>query len=226
MVDSQIIKERIKELGADICGFAPVSRFNDAPKGFHPLDIYKECKTVIVFAIKVPQTPLYAQNLVPYSHFGSIIINEVDTLTLKIAKMFEKLGIGCVPIPSDDPYEHWEPDRSYGRAILSLRHAGYFAGLGILGKNTLLMNKEYGNMIQLGAVLVNVILDENPLANCDGCLADCQICLDSCPQGALDGVTVNQKLCRQESIYKTEKGYTLKRCNLCRKKCPNALRIK
>lgn len=226
MIDSERIKERIKELGTNICGFAPVSRFNDAPKGFHPLDIYKECKTVIAFAIKVPLTPLSANNLVPYSHFGSIIINEVDTLTLKIVKMFEDLDIGCVPIPSDDPYEHWEPENLYGRAILSLRHAGYLAGLGVLGKNTLLINEYYGNMIQLGAVLVNIELDEDPLADYEGCLIDCQICLDSCPQGALDGVTVNQKLCRQHSIYKTEKGYSLKRCNLCRKICPNALGLK
>jgi epoxyqueuosine reductase len=226
MIDSQMIKERIKDLGADICGFAPVDRFNDAPDGFHPLNIYKDCKTVIVFALKVPQSLLSATNIIPYSHFSTILINEVDALTIKIVKIFEELDIGCVPIPTDDPYEHWEPERSYGRAILSLRHAGYLAGLGILGKNTLLMNKEYGNMIQLGAVLVNVELDEDPLASYEGCLTDCQICLDSCPQGALDGITVNQKSCRQQSIYKTEKGYTLKRCNLCRKKCPNALRIK
>ncbi|MDX1797336.1 MAG: epoxyqueuosine reductase [Candidatus Lokiarchaeia archaeon] len=221
-----MIKEKIKDLGADICGFAPVDRFNDAPDGFHPLNIYKDCKTVIVFALKVPQSLLSATNIIPYSHFSTILINEVDALTIKMVKMFEELDIGCVPIPTDDPYEHWEPERSYGRAILSLRHAGYLAGLGILGKNTLLMNKEYGNMIQLGAVLVNIELDEDPLASYEGCLTDCQICLDSCPQGALDGITVNQKLCRQQSIYKTEKGYTLKRCNLCRKKCPNALRIK
>jgi epoxyqueuosine reductase QueG len=221
MVDSQIIKEKIKELGADICGFAPVSRFDAAPKGFHPLDIYKKCKTVIAFAIKIPLTPLSANNLVPYSHFGSIIINEVDTMTLKIVKMLEELNIGCVPIPSDDPYEHWEPERLYGRAILSLRHAGYLAGLGVLGKNTLLLNEYYGNMIQLGAVLVNVDLSADPIVDYEGCLTNCQICLDSCPQGALDGITVNQKACRKLSIYKTEKGYTLKRCNVCRKVCPN-----
>ncbi|MFX0039416.1 MAG: epoxyqueuosine reductase [Candidatus Heimdallarchaeota archaeon] len=223
MVDSQSIKERIKDLGAYICGFAPVIRFNAAPKGFHPLDIYKECKTVIAFAIRVPQSPLSANNIVPYSHFGSVVINEVDTLSMKIVRMFEDLDIGCVPIPSDDPYEHWEPERMYGRAILSLRHAGYLAGLGVLGKNTLLINEKYGNMIQLGAVLVNVDLEGDNIVDYEGCIADCQICLDSCPQGALDGITVNQKACRQHSIYKTEKGYTLKRCNLCRKVCPNAL---
>ncbi|MFX1379470.1 MAG: epoxyqueuosine reductase [Promethearchaeota archaeon] len=225
MIDSSKIKDQIEDLGADLCGFAPVDRFNDAPSGFHPLDIYKECKTVIVFAKKVPWSPLSAENFVPYSHFSSIVVNEVDVLTLNIVRMFEEIDIGCVPIPSDDPYEHWEPERLYGRGILSLRHSGYLAGLGVLGKNTLLINDRYGNMIQLGAVLVNVDLNGDNLVDYEGCIADCQICLDSCPQGALDGNTVNQKACRQYSIYKTEKGYILKKCNLCRKMCPNALGI-
>ncbi|MFX1418816.1 MAG: epoxyqueuosine reductase, partial [Promethearchaeota archaeon] len=82
-----------------------------------------------------------------------------------------------------------------------------------------------GNMIQLGAVLVNVELDGDNIADYEGCITDCQVCIDSCPQRALNGITVNQKACRQHSIYRTEKGYTLKRCNLCRKLCPNALGI-
>ncbi|MFX1321260.1 MAG: epoxyqueuosine reductase [Promethearchaeota archaeon] len=226
MINHQIIKEKIKGLGADLCGLAPIERFNEAPAGFHPLDIYKDCKTVIVYAKKVPQSPLLASSCVPYSHFNSIVINEVDELTLKIVRMFEELEINCVPIPSDDPYEHWEPERKYGRAILSLRHAGYLAGLGILGKNTLLINENFGNMIQLGAVLININLKGDEIAEYEGCLTNCQICLNSCPQGALDGITVNQKACREHSIIETEKGYTLKKCNLCRKLCPNALGVK
>ena len=135
---------------------------------------------------------MLATSCIPYSHFGSIIVNEVDELTLKMVKFFEKFRINCIPIPSDDPYEHWEPERKYGRAILSLRHAGYLAGLGNLGKNTLLINEKFGNMIQLGAVLINTELKGDEIAEYEACLPDCQICLDSCPQGALDGITVNQ----------------------------------
>lgn len=58
---------------------------------------------------------------------------------MEVSLRLEKQGIGAVPIPSSDPYEHWEPERLHGRAILSLRHAGYLAGLGVLGKNTLLI---------------------------------------------------------------------------------------
>jgi len=33
------IKEIAYSLGADLCGIACVERFNNAPTGFHPLDV-------------------------------------------------------------------------------------------------------------------------------------------------------------------------------------------
>jgi epoxyqueuosine reductase QueG len=226
MVDAEKVKEIVTGLGADLCGVAPVGRFGEAPKGFHPTDIDKECKSVVVFAKKFPTTSLFARSCVPYTHVSSVITQEVDRLGIEISLRLEKQRIRAVPIPSDDPYEHWEPERSYGRAILSLRHAGCLAGLGVLGRNTLLMNENLGNMIQIGAVLVNIELKGDQIASYECCPPDCRLCIDSCPQGALDGNTVNQELCRPLSCYMTEKGYILKRCNLCRRVCPNAAIIR
>ncbi|MFX1365947.1 MAG: hypothetical protein ACFE9Y_13605, partial [Promethearchaeota archaeon] len=48
-INSNYIKNRINNLGADLCGIASVDRFKDAPKGFHPIDIFPECKSIIVF---------------------------------------------------------------------------------------------------------------------------------------------------------------------------------
>ncbi len=225
MINSKLIKGIATDLGFDLCGIAPIDRFSNAPVGFHPTDIYEDCKSVIVFAKTVPNEPLNASSFIPYSHLGSLIIQEVDNLTVKLTRNLEKLGIGAVPIPSDDPYEYWEPDRLYGRAILSLRHAGHLAGLGVLGKNTLLINNQFGNMIQLGAILVNIDLEGDQIADYEGCLHDCEICINSCPKQALDGITVNQKLCRSNSIYKHQKGYVLKKCNTCRKVCPHVTGI-
>jgi epoxyqueuosine reductase len=226
MYNTELIREKIKNLGADLCGFASITRFDNAPPGFHPSDIYKKCETVIVFAKKVPRSSLFASNCVPYTHINNLITQEVDKLTLEIIKLLEEIGIEAVPIPSDDPYEYWEPENMYGRAILSLKHAAYLAGLGVIGKSTLLINNKYGNMIQFGAVLINIKMKEDPIVNYKGCIADCWLCIDSCPTKALDGISVNQKLCRQLSTYKTEKGYILKKCNLCRKICPNAFGVK
>lgn len=220
---SEKIKDIAKNLGADLCGIASLDKFKDAPEGHHPLDIYHDCKSVIVFAKRVPSGSIYADNCIPHTHVNNIVTHEVDQLGFYLCLILEDLSIGCVPIPSDDPSQYWEPHNQYARGILSLRHAGYFAGLGVLGKNTLLINEKYGNMIQIGAVLINIKLESDPLANYKGCLEECNLCIDSCPQKALDKITVNQKSCRELSNFVTERGFILKKCNLCRKVCPNCL---
>lgn len=220
MLTADQIKELILKLGADLCGIAPVDRFSAAPKGFHPKDIYQECQSVIVFAKRLPVSCLDAENCVPYTYVNNILTQQVDLLGVEIALQLEKEGIQGVPIPSDDPYEFWDEERSYGRAILSMRHAGYLAGLGTLGKNTLLITKEFGNMVQIGAVLVNISLLGDPIVQDEICPPNCRLCLENCPQRALDGVTVDQSQCRPLSNFQTDKGYILKKCNLCRKICP------
>jgi epoxyqueuosine reductase QueG len=217
------IKDIAKNLGADLFGITSPERFKDAPKCYHPLDIYSKCKSVIVFAKKVPAGSISADNCIPYTHMNEVITEEVDKLGIDLCRALEDLGIECVPIPSDDPSEYWEPHNQYARGILSLRHAGYFAGLGVLGKNTLLINEKYGNMIQIGAILIDISLENDPIATYEGCLENCNLCIDSCPQNALDTITVNQKLCRTLSNFETERGFILKKCYECRKVCPNCL---
>jgi epoxyqueuosine reductase len=221
--DSKEIKNIAKKFGADLCGIATADRFKEAPKGYHPIDIYQDCKSVIVFAKKVPAGSLFAGNCIPYTHINNVITQDVDRLGIRISLALEEFGITAVAIPSDGPVEHWEPDKQYARAILSMRHSGYLSGLGVLGKNTLLINDKFGNMIQIGAILVDVELEPDPIATYEGCLPDCQLCLDSCPQNALDGLIVNQKLCRPLSNYVNEKGFVLKKCNVCRRICPHCL---
>ncbi len=220
MINSENLKELILNMGADLCGIAPAERYKDAPEGFSPKNIFEGCKSIIVFAKKVPSGSLDISSCVPYTHVNNILTQEVDKLGVRISLKLENMNIKAVPIPSDDPYEYWEEENSYGRAILSLRHSGYLAGLGVLGKNTLLINEKYGNMIQIGAVLVDIELEGDPLIEDELCPANCSICIDSCPQTALDGKTVNQKLCRPLSNYQNEKGYILKKCNICRRVCP------
>lgn len=217
------IKDMVRDLGGDLCGIASLDRFNGAPLGHNPSDIYTECKSVIVFAKRVPSGSIHADNCIPYSHVNDVINKLVDILGAELCLILEDLGVGAVLIPSDDPSEYWEADNQYARGILSLRHAAYFAGLGNMGKNTLLVNEKYGNMIQIGAVLVDIELESDPISTYNPCLAECDLCIDSCPQEALEGTTVNQKQCRPLSNFVTERGFVLKKCNTCRVICPHVL---
>jgi epoxyqueuosine reductase len=220
------IKQVVSKNGADLFGIASIDRFADAPEGFHPADIYKQTKSVIVFAKRLPAEPLFADSCIPYTHVNSQVMLLVDSITMRISMELESLGIKNVVIPTDDPYEYWDEENKTGRAILSLRHAGFLAGLGIIGRNNLLVNEHFGNMIQIGAILSGEKIDPSPLAEYKICPENCRICIDTCPLKALNGIAVDQKLCRPLSNYRNEKGYVLKKCFNCRKNCPLTLGLK
>ncbi|UCD22218.1 MAG: epoxyqueuosine reductase [Chloroflexota bacterium] len=220
MIDSGAIKKRAIHYGADICGIAPVARFVDAPTGFHPCDIYPDCRSVVVYAARFPLSTLKARTNAPYTLVRSKMVDKVDWISFHVSSELESESLVSIPIPSADPYDYWDADRTHGRGILSLKHAGVLAGLGVLGKNTLLMNERFGNMIWLGAILVSVDLEPDPMASYEGCSSECTLCMDSCPQHALDGITIDQRLCRQRSISYNYGGGSVLSCNICRKVCP------
>jgi len=78
---------------------------------------------------------------------------------------------------------------------------------GRIGKNTLLINDKLGNMMQIGALLLNVKLEGDPIAAYEACKLDCRLCIQVCPQSALDGITVNQQACRLLSNHRNERGF-------------------
>jgi epoxyqueuosine reductase QueG len=148
------------------------------------------------------------------------MVEKVDWISFNVSGELEAEGVVSILIPSADPYEYWDTNRNHGRGILSLKHAGALAGLGVLGKNTLLLNERFGNMIWLGAILVSIDLAPDPIASYEGCISACTLCIDSCPQHALDGTTIDQKLCRERSNSYTNGGGWVLSCNICRKVCP------
>jgi len=219
-MDATELKEKIFLLGADLCGIAPVSRFSDAPEGFHPSDIYPDSKSVVIFASHFPKSTFEPSTTVPYTFVRNLLVDKLDQISFQLSLYLGKRGIGLIPIPSSDPYEFWDSALRHGRGVISLKHAGYFAGLGVIGKNTLLINEVYGNIIWLGGVLISVDLKLDPVALYEAYEPECTLCLDSCPQKALDGITIDQKLCREHSNSYADGGGWAISCNTCRKTCP------
>lgn len=214
------IKSLALSLGADGCGIADAARFDDAPKGFHPRDIYSKCNSVIVFLRRLPVEVLRSGNPVVYTHTANFLYRELDRIGMELCYRLEKEGMHPLPVPTDDPYMHWEPERKHGMGILSMRHSARNAGLGILGRNTLLINKELGNIVYIGAILVDAILEPDPVVDDFHCPPNCRLCLDACPVNALDGTTVSQERCRKHSILDHPRGWSLYTCSACRAACP------
>lgn len=217
------IRQLALDLGAEKCGIAGIDRFSSAPPGYNPADIYAKCRSVVVFLRSMPPEIILADDPIPYTHSAYLLYAEIDRLGLQICRALEERGVHAIPIPCDVPYRYWDAEKNRGQGILSLRHAAYLAGLGILGKNTLLMNRDLGNMVYIGAVLVDATMEPDPIATDFACPPRCRVCLETCPQQALDGTAVEQDLCRKKSFVKTGRGFDLYACNLCRRSCPNRL---
>lgn len=214
------IKKLILSLGADVCGVANIDRFSKAPAGFHPRDIFPDCQSVIVFGIALPKGLIKVEPRLIYGHFNYGSCPGVDWIGFKGAREIERLCGGyAVPIPSDGPYEYWDAEKMEGRGLISMKHAAVLAGLGTLGKSTLLLNEEYGNMLTLGTVLTGLALASDPFAE-SICIEGCNLCVKNCPSQALDGYRADQSKCRPNTYGTNTRGFTTVNCNKCRVVCP------
>lgn len=219
-ISADQMKEKVHRLGGDLCGIASIARFGDAPAGFHPQDIWKGCRSVVVYALRFPGGVLAADSPSPYTFIRNKMVMKTDEVTFKLVEELETSGIDAVPIPSSEPYDYWDAGRRHGQGILSLKHAAVRAGLGSMGRNTLLITPEFGNMVWLGATLVAEDLTPDGLSLPEGCIAGCSLCLTKCPVQALTGSSIIQERCRSFAYQYTEGGEGVIACNTCRRICP------
>ena len=81
----------------------------------------------------------------------------------------------------------WLPESSVRGVVdtapLLEREFAQLAGLGWVGKNTLLLNKQYGSYFFLAALLLDTELDYDDPFEADHC-GTCTACLDACPTNA------------------------------------------
>lgn len=221
IIKPETIKKRAHDAGADLCGIASVESFSDAPRGFHPKDIFPGTKSVIVIAKRFPAGAMKALSPVPYTFSTEQVLSEVYQITITLMRYFESENITAVPVPSV-PYEYWDEENLTGKGIMSLRHAGYFAGIGTFGKNSLIYNRKFGNCITLGALLTDADIHPDTIITGNMCPEGCSVCMDSCPAGALTATGVIQARCRPHSTMVSKRGDTLYTCHLCRSRCPNS----
>ena len=104
--------------------------------------------------------------------------------------------------------------------LISLKHAAELAGLGVIGRNYLLTNPKYGNLLWLSAVLTDA--DLIPDKKCEYNFCDsCDICIEACPSGALDDYppSFGRKKCDGTMFKMVDKKWEIM-CFNCRKTCP------
>ena len=213
------IKGFVKRKGADVVGIAPVERFEKAPKGFNPRDVMSDAQSVIVIGKYFPIGVLNGKSRAAITRVYENLFGALDNCAYELSCFIEKRGGRALAIPADMPYLSWDAEKQHGRGDLSHKHAAVLAGLGQLGRNSLLMTPEFGNRVNLTSIVTNLPLKGDPLFKevlCTGC----NLCIRSCPAKAIRRGKVAQKQCRKFHMMTTPRGFKLFACWECRRVCP------
>ena len=219
MRTSAQVKAYFRQHGADLCGIASVDRFEDAPQGYHPLDVLPTARSVIVIARRFPVATLQCRSSVPYTVARNALSTELDVLACRFCTDAEAEGIAAVPTGTIGPTER-DPRDGRMHNILSAKHAAQAAGLGVIGRNTLLITPEYGNMVWLNALVCDLPLESDALSDarwCDGCA----LCVDACPARALGNPAMEQDTCCAYAFGGENGGEWKIKCLRCREVCPH-----
>ena len=220
---SETVKEYGINEGASLVGIAASKDFGLAPDGFKPADILPECLSVIVLGTTFPREVL--NDIAEYSSSRNAMLTLMTDMAKKVEKRIKADGYKTKVISAAGG--KWIDVNENGRkeqfGYISLKHAAEIAGLGVIGKNYLLTNPQYGNLLWLSAVLTDAELkpDEKYRSSiCD----DCNKCVEACPAGALNDLSSFGKKGCSTFFMIEDKKFKIK-CFLCRTICPHAFGI-
>ena len=203
------------EVGFDACGVAPVHRLDDdaqfmdnwIAQGLHGEMDYltRNCDKRYDPSLLVPGAQTVVVCLLTFEHSGRDYHRKVKSMLYTLeAKLKEAFGEDIV----SSTHQHIFCDS----APMLERRWCVEAGLGFIGKNHQLIHPTLGSMVHPGEILINqpVPISNTQYPISQHC-ADCRLCLDACPTGALRNNIWDATQCI---------AYTTHHCLKCQLVCP------
>lgn len=210
MITSEIVKQKAKELGATVCRIGQI--YEEPNKQRDPRMILPNAKCIIGFGFAVPKgiykAMEYGNQHYTYTTLGVKYIDEemAEIFLFKIGNMIENEGydaclqkaIPNLRIKGDkttnpevvDTYElihaeAVEEGKPVPDVIIDFGKAAQACGLGELGLNGKIINKEYGPFMRYCFIITDAPLEcdeELKESVCDKCGA----CMEACPGNAIN----------------------------------------
>lgn len=241
------IVEKAKELGASLAGIATVDDlkaspsyevYNESPfyeeydrnspmyQEFKGVEWREEHKSILVWALVHPASePVldwWSMKVKGFTPGQGVM--RLQSRKLRIW-MGEDLGINALSLP----YQI-----EYGGAFL--KDAAHLAGLGVIGKNNLLVTPEFGPRGRLRGIFMEAELEPTGPIDFDPCNGCDMPCHRACPREAFRSGAFERALCKQENDQRDadveildgsimgidEPSEVTKPCRYCELACPVA----
>ncbi|MDD5704925.1 MAG: hypothetical protein PHR35_03310 [Kiritimatiellae bacterium] len=194
-MSDQIMTNRVRAAvlggGMDLVGFAPVSRWEQAPYLLSPPAILPEARTVIVGALYLTDAWIEMggepepQDRSPggwQDHNGLM-----DRIAYRTARLLRDAGYQAIPVVSSNiwRYRQYAGIPSLFAPDLSHIHAAVAAGLGEIGWSGLAITPEFGSRVRFVSIVTDAELTPTPMYNGPKLCDMCGECVRHCPSGAL-----------------------------------------
>ena len=255
LIETEWIVERARSLGFDLCGvvapgaFPELAHFDEwIARGFHgemkyledprrrdPSLVLEPLQSAIVCGINYNTTHAYSTEAA-----GSVLDHRLqgwisryawgddyhEVLWSRLNALEAELKAKAGGTFASRAYADTGP--------IAERVLAKYAGLGWLGKNTLLLNESLGSWLFLGTILTSLDLQPSisagEMAPPDLC-GNCRQCLDACPTGALvEPYVMDARRCisyltieLRGSIpeeFREQVGWQVYGCDICQDVCP------
>ncbi len=199
---SAAVKDRARELGADIVGIADARLLDGEADGYKPGDLLPNARFVISVGVRQLQTYMEKAPDPSYFMFGYRQKNDlINRIVWNTARMIDHEGYYALPIqaygegelfvdtsPLPDRAERKMKARAQMRGSFCHVRAAAAAGLGEVGLNGMLLHPDFGPRVHLGSIITTApLVADKPFSNklCDPrlCGAACQT---ACPAKALN----------------------------------------
>lgn len=192
---TQELKQTAFRNQVDLIGVTDLRVFDDIPTRDRPKRIFSDAKAAVVYAVKYKGAS-YLFEKSWYSRMEKLLIR-IDKelrefLTEKGYKahsfltankpryLYHELHTRPIVEVSLERLGRWH------KVYHKMRDAAVSAGLGCVGKNSLLIIPQYGPNVYLSMIITDAPLEPEDPCGEDPCV-DCNLCLEACLTGALTG---------------------------------------
>jgi epoxyqueuosine reductase QueG len=193
------IESYLREQKMDVVGVADTDAWPSPLAECNPNEILKDCKRIVVFGKEISH-PIYTAErhaIDLYANVAQNYYHTMDAIAIEAATMLTREGHPSIPL---GPYLPILMRKGKYWGMVSLKHAAVRAGIGTMGRNTLLANETFGNRLRLGGILTTADLPAGTPLEESLCKDDCRVCVEVCPVRALDGHgSIDQYKCLKKS---------------------------
>ncbi len=220
-------RQMLKKWGADLVGFASVDRFDRFAPENHPAIAFPETRTVIVIGLQMVDPLLDLWLHAPpttgagRSPTGRAFEDEIlKAICYRFVLEMYRRGFGAKVLPYG-PSPH-----SSEKGFIYLKDAAILAGLGVIGKNNLVVTPEFGPRIRLRAMAFSKDLPPNRIMTENPWCENCDRCIRACPVDALHDGKYNREKCLTCYLHKRSLSPgTELWCTRCSCVCPVGTRV-